>query len=241
MVPQAMSTFSLCVSFFFLSGVLAKEETGPVRDQDCSTYVNANSTSASCDDVWGMVCTGGCTGYVTATQCTTSHEMNDQRPPLTSEKCTVSYGKSSATMALCITPHQTFTCYGPTTGKARCKACNEPPRLIDNPPDKGSPGGSGNRNGGGSDNKPPAGDSPQADNKSNSPPSGNTSTPQGNSTTGNPNTPPATSGGGGLSPPTSGNNGSPNKGDSPKDSAATIPECNRFFWAFTLLLSSAFL
>ncbi|KAI9614694.1 hypothetical protein H4Q26_009085 [Puccinia striiformis f. sp. tritici PST-130] len=45
--------------------------------------------------------------------------MNDQRGPLTDEKCTIAYGKSSATMAVCIAEHQTYTCYGPVSGTAR--------------------------------------------------------------------------------------------------------------------------
>ncbi|KAA1113279.1 hypothetical protein PGT21_027115 [Puccinia graminis f. sp. tritici] len=179
---QSMTIASLLVAVLFSSGVFAKDE---VHDQECEMYTNANSTSATCNEVSGMVCTGGCTGYVTATKCTTSQEMNDPKPPLTTEKCTVSYGKSSATMAICITEKQVFTCYGPVTGKANCKSCKRQSTSPDSPPAKGTTPGSGNGNNGN-------GSSGNGSAKGGSSASGTKSTPEGSPKPADDNSAPAT-------------------------------------------------
>ncbi|POW02454.1 hypothetical protein PSTT_11805 [Puccinia striiformis] len=148
MALQFKPIASVLVAVLLTSGVFATEDV-----KECERYERANSTTASCNDVPGSVCTGGCTGYVTATKCTTSTKINDQRAPLTTEKCTVTYGKLSATMTMCVTDSQTFTCYGPESGKAKCKGCNDPD-VGGNPPAQGnspgaSNGGSGSGNGNG--------------------------------------------------------------------------------------------
>ncbi|OAV98452.1 hypothetical protein PTTG_05518 [Puccinia triticina 1-1 BBBD Race 1] len=125
MALRSIIIASLVVAVFS-TGVFTTENDELPHDQDCTWYTDANTTSATCNGVPGMRCTGGCTGHVTARNCTTSHEINVQEPPLTTEKCTVSYGRSSATMAVCLTEHQSFTCYGSPSGKARCKGCSGP-------------------------------------------------------------------------------------------------------------------
>ncbi|KAI9617721.1 hypothetical protein H4Q26_013029 [Puccinia striiformis f. sp. tritici PST-130] len=144
MALQFKPIASVLVAVLLTSGVFATEDV-----KECERYERANSTTASCNDVPGSVCTG----YVTATKCTTSTKINDQRAPLTTEKCTVTYGKLSATMTMCVTDSQTFTCYGPESGKAKCKGCNDPD-VGGNPPAQGnspgaSNGGSGSGNGNG--------------------------------------------------------------------------------------------
>ncbi|KAA1096686.1 hypothetical protein PGT21_025096 [Puccinia graminis f. sp. tritici] len=184
---QSMTIASLLVAVLFSSGVFAKDE---VHDQECEMYTNANSTSATCNEVSGMVCTGGCTGYVTATKCTTSQGMNDPKPPLTNEKCTISYGKSSATTAVCITEKQVFTCYGPVTGKANCKSCKRQITSPDTPPAKGTTPGSGNGNNGNGSNG--NGSSGNGSGKGGSSASGTKPTPEGSPKPADDNSAPAT-------------------------------------------------
>ncbi|KNZ60915.1 hypothetical protein VP01_1483g10 [Puccinia sorghi] len=90
------------------------------HDQDCHTYTDARSPTATCNEIYK--CTGGCAGYVTATQCT-RNPGNDVKASKTTEKCTLGYGKSSAAMTICINENGSFNCFGPTDGKAECKGC----------------------------------------------------------------------------------------------------------------------
>ena len=116
------SSLSNVVLFFgFGSRVVFGDKDHKDDDEDCQIYTDARSPTATCNGIYK--CAGGCTGYVTATNCTRSQEPNDLRPPLTTEQCTIGYGKSSATMAICINEYASFTCYGPARGKAECKRC----------------------------------------------------------------------------------------------------------------------
>lgn len=122
-MPFFKSTYLFVVALLLSSAqhnVLGQASTD-VRD--CQDYTGANTTSATCNDQPGIVCTGGCTGFVTATNCTRSQKINVLEAPITTEKCTLGFGKSSATMYICINEQFAFSCYGSTSGKAQCKGC----------------------------------------------------------------------------------------------------------------------
>ncbi|EFP86505.2 hypothetical protein PGT21_027176 [Puccinia graminis f. sp. tritici] len=121
-------------------------------DEDCQIYTDARSPTATCNGIYK--CAGGCTGYVTATNCTRSQQPNDMKPPLTTEKCKLGYGKSSATMAICINEDASFTCYGPATGKAECKGCVDLNHQGPSGPDPHSVSVSGDNSKGGSNTTP---------------------------------------------------------------------------------------
>ncbi|OAV98465.1 hypothetical protein PTTG_08526 [Puccinia triticina 1-1 BBBD Race 1] len=212
---------SLFVAVLFSSGVLAEGKTAAPWDQDCWWYDNANSTAASCNGVRNRVCAGGCTGYVTATNCTTSHKMDDPKPPLTTEKCTVSYGRSSATMSICVAENRSFICYGRPTGRARCKGCSESGSSGNGNDGKGK----GNGENDGSGDKSAPGGSPTDKN----------APPQTNSTTGSTSTPPTT-----TSSPTDGNADPPKQEASPKSSSGASLGWNGFSLAVATFLSSFF-
>ncbi|KAH9448162.1 hypothetical protein Pst134EB_022146 [Puccinia striiformis f. sp. tritici] len=260
MALQFKPIASVLVAVLLTSGVFATEDV-----KECERYERANSTTASCNDVPGSVCTGGCTGYVTATKCTTSTKINDQRAPLTTEKCTVTYGKLSATMTMCVTDSQTFTCYGPESGKAKCKGCNDPD-VGGNPPAQGnspgaSNGGSGSGNGNGNagngsgatgvESSPKPENSPKVDNQ---PKTDTPSKPDANQTPASSpatvNTPssadsPATANAAPASndtpsAATGGNSDSSKNGESHNSSTGTVLGSNGFSLAFAALLSSLF-
>ncbi|POW08134.1 hypothetical protein PSTT_07728 [Puccinia striiformis] len=73
------------------------DHDGKDHDEDCQTYTDARSLKATCNGIY--TCNAGCTGFVTATNCTRSQMPNDLQPPLTTEMCSIGYGRSSATMA----------------------------------------------------------------------------------------------------------------------------------------------
>ncbi|KAH9457380.1 hypothetical protein MJO29_011442 [Puccinia striiformis f. sp. tritici] len=124
------------------------DHDGKDHDEDCQTYTDARSLKATCNGIY--TCNAGCTGFVTATNCTRSQMPNDLQPPLTTEMCSIGYGRSSATMAICINESASFTCYGPASGKVECKGCFNPnqqsPNNAVNPNNPGSPNNGGNPN-----------------------------------------------------------------------------------------------
>ncbi|KNZ58835.1 hypothetical protein VP01_1851g3 [Puccinia sorghi] len=143
-----------------------------------------------------------------ATKCSTSQVFGDQTGPLTTEKCTVSFGPTSATATICINEKRSFTCYGPVTGTANCKGCTQSSGSTDKPPNNPPVGGSSGNNS----------TSTSGNNSTNTPgstfgdASGNTSVSTSGNTSGGTSDKPA-GGAGTASPPSTGSTGSSQSGD----------------------------
>lgn len=187
-------------------------------DLSCQHYTDANTTAATCNDRTDRICKGGCTGFVTIDHCVDDKSGPTQDSPST-QNCTISYGRSSATMGICINEKSTFTCTGNSTGKATCKGCT----MIPPPQDhhKGKPS-----------------DSNSKDNHSNpSSPTGNNPSANSNNV---PNTPQTNNGTSAGTPPSNTNGGSQSgsNGNTPaQGSGGSLMSFNPVVFAIASLFS----
>ncbi|EFP94539.1 uncharacterized protein PGTG_20495 [Puccinia graminis f. sp. tritici CRL 75-36-700-3] len=74
----------------------------------------------SCNDWSDIICTKGCKTFVTITNCTLP---SYPKKPVTTELCTIGYGRDTAAAKACITGQGSFCCTGTTTGHATCSGC----------------------------------------------------------------------------------------------------------------------
>ncbi|KAH9442580.1 hypothetical protein Pst134EA_031802 [Puccinia striiformis f. sp. tritici] len=111
-----------------------------------------------------------------------SRMPNDLQPPLTTEMCSIGYGRSSATMAICINESASFTCYGPASGKVECKGCFNPNQQ--NPNSAVTPNTPGSPNNGGNPNNAPPNSGSNSKGGSNSAPVDNKNGPNGRRSSG---------------------------------------------------------
>ncbi|KAA1103353.1 hypothetical protein PGT21_015510 [Puccinia graminis f. sp. tritici] len=74
----------------------------------------------ACNDWSDIICTKGCKTFVTITNCTLP---SYPKKPVTTELCTIGYGRDTAAAKACITGQGSFCCTGTTTGHATCSGC----------------------------------------------------------------------------------------------------------------------
>merc|ERR1712137_215351 len=93
-----------------------------------------------------VVCSQRCTGAVVVSNCT----LGDSSAPATQQTCTISFGKSSAAISICINQQGSFSCSGMPTGQAICSGCVDSsavrPTALPVPPTTASAPGTGPAN-----------------------------------------------------------------------------------------------
>ncbi|OAV87608.1 hypothetical protein PTTG_11693 [Puccinia triticina 1-1 BBBD Race 1] len=86
----------------------------------CSTYAAVGAKGFTCNDRSDIICTEGCKSFVTITNCTLP---SYPKKPVTTELCTIGYGRDTAAAKACITGQGSFRCTGTTTGYGSCFGC----------------------------------------------------------------------------------------------------------------------
>ncbi|PLW15678.1 hypothetical protein PCANC_14337 [Puccinia coronata f. sp. avenae] len=86
---------------------------------NCATY-SGGTKGFECNYRSDILCTEGCKSFVTASECTLG---TYPKKPVTSELCTVAYGRDTARAHACITGQASFRCTGSVTGTGVCYGC----------------------------------------------------------------------------------------------------------------------
>ncbi|PLW57890.1 hypothetical protein PCANC_00934 [Puccinia coronata f. sp. avenae] len=87
---------------------------------NCYYYASLGAKGFSCNERSDIICTEGCRSFVTISQCTSG---TYPKKPVTTELCTVGYGRNTAAAQACITGQGTFRCTGNSTGTGVCHGC----------------------------------------------------------------------------------------------------------------------
>merc|ERR1711874_380150 len=120
--PSVTMNSAFCLVMFALA-LLASAVSATVAPMSCFFYTLANTSQATCDEVPGLVCTGGCRdSFVVAEGCRPS---GSETGPLTTQTCNIGFGRDTAAAKGCITTNGPFSCKGKVTGRSNCYGCTK--------------------------------------------------------------------------------------------------------------------
>ncbi|PLW49560.1 hypothetical protein PCANC_08983 [Puccinia coronata f. sp. avenae] len=93
---------------------------------NCALY-SGSPIGFTCDERPDIICTEGCTSFVTASECTSAKYP---KKPVTTELCTSGFGRDTATAKACINGQGNFHCTGKISGTGVCHGCVRPNDII---------------------------------------------------------------------------------------------------------------
>ncbi|KAA1096569.1 hypothetical protein PGT21_020961 [Puccinia graminis f. sp. tritici] len=125
----------ITISILALLGQLVSAEPAdstPRETKKCFYYTGANTNTATCNDIPGVTCTGGCGGtFNFAEECRPSDGSDPQHiAPPTNQTCDLGFGRDTAAAKACVTTTGTYSCRGKITpGETYCYGCNIPKNM----------------------------------------------------------------------------------------------------------------
>ncbi|PLW15692.1 hypothetical protein PCANC_07604 [Puccinia coronata f. sp. avenae] len=90
------------------------------KKMDCFYYSPEGAKGFICNERTDIICTEGCKSFVTISQCKSE---TYPKKPVTTELCTVAFGRNTAAAKACRTGQDTFSCTGKSTGTGVCYGC----------------------------------------------------------------------------------------------------------------------
>ncbi|EFP88906.1 hypothetical protein PGT21_022021 [Puccinia graminis f. sp. tritici] len=125
----------ITISILALLGQLVSAEPAdstPRETKKCFYYTGANTNTATCNDIPGVSCTGGCGGtFNFAEECRPSDGSDPQHiAPPTNQTCDLGFGRDTAAAKACVTTTGMYSCRGKITpGETYCYGCNIPKNM----------------------------------------------------------------------------------------------------------------